>query len=126
MPDKKITSVADMVKELKQVVEPKKGPAWYRGHADASWKLQAHYDRLDKPLKETELLNRFRQNANLLLEQAPHLPLDFGWMFLMQHYGVPTRLLDWTESPLIALYFAIVDDDPRSEKRDGALWVLYP
>ena len=102
MADKNITSIADMVKELKAVSDPKRGPAWFRGHADSSWKLQPNYDRLQKPAKETELLSRFRQNANLLLSHAPALPNDFGWMFLMQHYGVPTRLLDWSESPLSA------------------------
>lgn len=126
MADKNITSIADMVKELKAVSDPRRGPAWFRGHADSSWKLQPNYDRLQKPAKETELLSRFRQNANLLLNHAPALPNDFGWMFLMQHYGVPTRLLDWSESPLVALYFAIEDRNPKNEKKDAALWILYP
>lgn len=126
MADKKITSIADMIKELKKVTDPSRGPAWYRGHADMSWKLQPHYDRLKTPSRETELLSRFRQNANLLLNQASALPNDFGWMFLMQHYGVPTRLLDWTESPLVALYFAVEDKNTANQKKDAALWVLYP
>jgi|ERR1044072_1783044 hypothetical protein len=124
MVNKKITSIADMVKELKKAIKPNRGPAWCRGHANSSWKLQPHYDRLKSPIKETELLNKFRQNANLLLEHAPRNPFDFGWMFLMQHYGVPTRLLDWTESPLVALYFAV--EDPRDRNKDGALWILFP
>jgi len=49
---------------------------------------------------------------------------SFDWMFLMQHYGVPTRLLDWTESPLTALYFAV--SDKLTEESDGALWSLKP
>lgn len=126
MADKSIRTVADMIKHLKSVCDPKRGPAWFRGHADKSWKLQPNYDRIARVTKEKEVLSRFRQNANLLLNHAPVLPNDFGWMFLMQHYGVPTRLLDWSESPLVALYFAIADKDPKAKSKDGALWVLYP
>ncbi|HYX28597.1 MAG TPA: FRG domain-containing protein [Pyrinomonadaceae bacterium] len=126
MAEKQIKSIADMVKHLKKVIDPKRGPAWCRGHADASWTLQPHYDRLKSPVRETELLNKFRQNANLLLTRAPTSPYDFGWMFLMQHYGVPTRLLDWSESPLVALYFVVEDPDPKNLKKDGALWLLFP
>ena len=126
MPDNNITSIAEMVKKLNDTIDPRRGPAWCRGHADSTWQLQPAYDRLKKPLKETELFNKFRQNANLLVDHSPSAPFDFGWMFLMQHYGVPTRLLDWTESPLVALYFAVEDRIPKNEKKDGALWVLFP
>lgn len=126
MPDKKITSIADLVLELKAAIDPAKGQTWFRGHADASWKLQPHYDRLKNPTRETVLVDRFRQNANLLLQHAPATSYDFGWMFLMQHYGVPTRLLDWTESPLVALYFVVEDKNPDNSNKDGALWLLYP
>jgi FRG domain len=126
MKERQIQSISDMVKHLTKIIGTSRGPAWCRGHADSDWKLEPHYDRLKKPIKEMELLNRFRQNANLLLQHAPIGPFDFGWMFLMQHYGVPTRLLDWSESPLAALYFAVEDPNPTNAKKDGALWVLFP
>lgn len=50
---------------------------------------------------------------------------SFEWMFLMQHYGVPTRLLDWSESPLVALYFAVNQFQNYNEV-DSAVWCLNP
>jgi hypothetical protein len=41
---------------------------------------------------------------------------------LMQHYGVPTRLLDWTQSMWVAAYFAV----EREPDEDGAIWVVHP
>lgn len=125
MPTKKIRSVADLVKHLKDDVDANAKPLWYRGHSISTWKLESSYDRLKNPPKETSLVNEFRQNANYLLDK--HTPKnDFDWLFLMQHYGVPTRLLDWTESPLMALYFAVESETRGSKKKDGALWLLDP
>lgn len=66
-----------------------------------------------------------RSFDTLWLEQFPERQIvllkviDWGWLLLARHFGLPTRLLDWSESPLVALYFAIGVPD-----RDGCLWAL--
>lgn len=125
MAEKKIKNVAELVKHLNADQARVDGTRWYRGHSDQSWKLESGYERLKKPPKEISLVNEFRQNANFLLDK--YTPKnDFDWLILMQHYGVPTRLLDWSESPLISLYFAVESESRGSKNKDGALWVLDP
>lgn len=57
-------------------------------------------------------------------------PDDFRALFFMQHYGVPTRLLDWTGNPFIALYFALTTAERKANSdeysEDAAVWVLDP
>jgi len=52
---------------------------------------------------------------------------DFpSWLTLMQHYGFPTRLLDWSRSPLYALYFATSEYNEKIENVDACIWLLNP
>ncbi|MDX4066616.1 FRG domain-containing protein [Aliarcobacter skirrowii] len=95
---------------------------WYRGQCTFEWDLIPSFFRLkeDSITTETSLLDIFIQNSSTLLT-TPSNPID--WIFIMQHYGIPTRLLDWTENPLVALYFAV--EDYRNQI-DGSLWLLKP
>jgi hypothetical protein len=59
---------------------------------------------------------------------AESVPADYwGWYFLMQHYGAPTRLLDWTDSALVALFFALNSESKvPKDREDAAVWMLDP
>jgi hypothetical protein len=57
--------------------------------------------------EENYLLQSFRRQAGGLANSPPREGHTDMWLFKAQHYGVPTRLLDWTEGALFALYFAI-------------------
>lgn len=115
-----INSVGDLIDKLKGHINDFNGPVWFRGQVNTAWNLEPRLMRIDPMPSETYFLNRFKQDASIILGHLPRT--EFEWLFLMQHYGVPTRLLDWSESPLTALYFAIKD----LPDTDGSLWVLLP
>jgi FRG domain len=91
----------------------------YRGHADAEWPLIDSLTRdLGPGVSITTALQIEKAAQKKFIEQAhffldPHvLPRASSiesWWPLMQHFGAPTRLLDWTASPYVAAYFAVVD-----------------
>lgn len=118
-----IKSIQELLEKLQELQNDQTETIWYRGQAYKTWGLTPYYMRLNNAQSESTLLKRFKQSAAMLIDSAPKE--SFDWLFLMQHYGVPTRLLDWSESPLVALYFA-VENLIEHGKEDGALWLLYP
>ena len=96
----------------------------YRGASDARAPLLTSLDRLGAaPHAKADLEEHILRN--FIRYSRPHLgtgPVD-DWELLVsaQHHGVPTRLLDWTYSPLVAAFFAT---RPNEEKRDRAVWRL--
>lgn len=96
------------------------GPVWFRGHADESWKLQPYFLRLKNPPSEMNYIKKFKQSGTLLLDPKPNSLLD--WLLIMQHHGMPTRLLDWSESPLVATYFCV----NQHLDKNATLWMLRP
>lgn len=91
------------------------------GARSQAWKLLPGLLRQVNKMSEASLLARFKQSAALLTVAKP--ANSFDWVFLMQHYGVPTRLLDWSENPLVALYFAVSEVE---HENDAAIWMLRP
>ena len=98
-------------------------PVWFRGQASKDWKLVPSIARDPNIPPEMNLIKKFKQSASILLNPLPTNLID--WLFIMQHHGAPTRLLDWTESPLVASYFA-ADDVKEDISKDGVVWALLP
>jgi len=106
---------------------------WFRGTRSASHKLVPSLYRHPTVLEpnglielEWELLSNFRQQAPPFVGNIPAKELEL--LFLMQHYRVPTRLLDWSENPFVALFFALENcrDERSGEETDAAVWLLDP
>ena len=97
---------------------------WWRGQLNLSWNLVAGVYRKKIVGPETSLNVLYVSKAGSRYNNCPADDDFWGWLFLMQHYGLPTRLLDWSWSPLVALFFAV--DNPSHDQSDAAIWAIRP
>ncbi len=107
------------------------GKNWFRGHSKCYNQLTPGIFRnqynspiheMFKPHHESEIVYQFKRYAPSIISNVPG-EFDFlTWLFWIQHYGMPTRLLDWTENILVATFFCVVND----HNEDGEIWTIYP
>ncbi len=103
----------------------------YRGHSNVNYKLETTLERAFNEIVEDEniigmklhiedsIIKDFKRKAHHYLKWLPSDADKLGWLSLIQHYGGPTRLLDFTESFYVALYFA-----NKHLKGDSAIWCI--
>lgn len=121
--DQKIESTADALEYLYTLSLDASGFR-FRGQARFEWTLQPSVYRLENSLRYQAVFHEKH-----LLEAKPETPqppvthtkFDLEWLMLCQHYGIPTRLLDWSADLLVALYFACADES--RDDTDGAMFV---
>jgi hypothetical protein len=127
-----VTTLTDFTKLIEErLAASQEGVLWHRGCADFKDhhlapglyrhpKITAIKDLLDLEMK---MLSHFTQRSIPFVNR--NLGGDWDRLFFMQHFEIPTRLLDWTENPFIALYFALTSksEDPKC---DSAVWMLDP
>lgn len=106
-------------------------PFWFRGHSKCFGNLIPKIFRESERIKaqlsvgyedhEFSYIEEYQRKVPAFTNNIPERR-DIGWLLMMQHYGAPTRLLDWTENILVAAYFAVHEE--RTE--DGEIWVIFP
>jgi len=126
LPGAVITSVSQYLEYIQDACSNFTDPL-FRRHREESWSLVPKIARLElrdnKDLLSTEqaMLTEFRRRA------LPHLEFqhrtNWEWLALAQHFGMATRLLDWTTNPLAALWFAI-EGPPEGQSR-AAVWIFH-
>lgn len=93
----------------------------FRGVSDASYRLETSLMRMggDYASVEAHLVRQFKKYAYQYLEEREN---EWYWLSVGQHYGLPTRILDWSYSPDVALHFCTANT--ISYDRDGAIWMV--
>ena len=123
--EKQVKSIGEYLEVCRDLVKTWSGGGgelalWYRGQSSADWHLTPGEYRYPL-LNADEIRSEFILKGRELLRNPPES--EWEWYFLMQHYGLPTRLLDWTYGSLIGLYFALSGNQGQC---DAAVWILDP
>lgn len=91
---------------------------------ESDWySMNAWWDKMSVVLNDEWLM--LADFMHLATPWMDHSPANvWEWMILAQHHGLPTRLLDWTLNPRVALYFAVGRNEDEHQDVDGVLWLF--
>lgn len=128
-----VSSIGELISHVTETVVGENQNYWYRGQHNAAWSLvpniyRQHGDKESVAQYERHLAHTFRSRAGMRHGQTPGFEEIPRWIALMQHYGLPTRLLDWSRSPLVACYFAVeryIYEEVAPDV-DACVWMLDP
>lgn len=120
-----IKSLSDYISVLKDIKDnyiENDGDIWFRGVSDISYELAPGviWRNIDEP-KHSGMIEEWLNEYSIYADSE--LSDSFDIYALAQHYGLPTRLLDWTTSPLVALYFSL---EKEEQKNNRAIWMINP
>ena len=122
-----INNIDDLLRFVKELDTSHEGlRLWYRGDDCSDRPLIPSIQRTERSMKlERYMTNDFYIRAHQIMNNPPVKHNYAAWVSIMQHYGLPTRMLDWSRSPLVAAFFA-TEDYALTPGTDATIWVLVP
>lgn len=122
----RVSTLDELLQFVESIYEKHNRKLWYRGEERAELSLIPSIQRSQKRLDvERYITNEFYIRAKQIMNRPPDKHNYAAWVSIMQHYGLPTRMLDWSRSPLIATFFA-TETYKKLDDTDACVWVLVP
>ncbi|GAA4241478.1 MULTISPECIES: FRG domain-containing protein [Winogradskyella] len=116
----KIKNFTDLIKELEPL--KKNNDLIFRGQSNVDWEIipksgrNGFSEKYTKTLPERQIFNSWKRYAKSHLSKHPETEWD--WLAIAQHHGLATRLLDWSKNPLVAAFFACIENNDS----DGVIY----